>query len=544
MQAYSMRLTVFLAAAVLAPTLIAQSVAGGFVIETVVNPVTSGRAMAFAPDGRLFYTEFVSGGTPVGRIMVVDNPTTTPGTPVEFATVSGFVAPGGNDLGVHGIVLHPSFPIAAGDATNRYVYVCHTTGTPGAPQLVVKRFTEDTTALGTALPASETTIISSIDMGSAGANFGGRIAFGPDGLLYAGVGDGGSAVSLAGGFAQDTVDRRGKILRYQADGSIPLNNPISGNPMFARGLRNPRAIAFNTTTADCFCVDSGNPPTNGADELNVVLSDGNYGWSAAGGSGNLTNPAFSNPAWVLSDTFEPGAVAFYPTAGTAFPAIGYRGAVAYVGSEAASGAIHRVVLTGSNERAGIAAWPLASGFSAPVRDLKFGPDGNLYVMTDGVIYRIRFTGNTSPSTPVANAGTDQTVDENDQVTLTGANSFDADVSDVLRFTWRQVGGGTLVTLTNPTTASPTFTAPGVSFTQNYTFELIVEDGNGGVANDFVIVAVTNTGNDGGSSGPKSFEAQGEGGCSVGRSHSGGLALLMLMALVAGFVRPRKMINRQ
>jgi hypothetical protein len=179
-----------------------------------------------------------------------------------------------------------------------------------------------------------------------------------------------------------------------------------------------------------------------------------------------------------------------------------------------------------------------------VRDLKFGPDGNLYVVTDGVIYRIRFTGNTSPSTPVANAGTDQTVDENDQVTLTGANSFDADVSDVLRFTWRQVGGGTLVTLTNPTTASPTFTAPGVSFTQNYTFELIVEDGNGGVANDFVIVAVTNTGNDGGSSGPKSFEAQGEGGCSVGRSHSGGLALLMLMALVAGFVRPRKMINRQ
>jgi glucose/arabinose dehydrogenase len=531
-----MRLAAFFLAAILAPALLAQSVAGGFVVEPVANPVASGRAMVFAPDGRLFYTENAS-----GRIMVVDNPTTTPGTPTEFATVSGFVAPAGNDLGLHGIALHPSFPVAPGDATNRFVYVCHATGTSGAPQLVVKRITEDVNNLGTALAGSETSLFSSIDMGSAGSNFGGRIAFGPDGLLYVSVGDGGSAVSLAGGFAQDVDDRRGKILRYQPDGSIPLNNPISGNPMFARGLRNPRTIAFNTTTGDCFCPDKGNPAISGVDELNVIVAGGNYGWDASGASGDQGNPAYTNPAWLLADTFEPSGVAFYPSAATAFPAVGYRGGVAYVAGEPATGLIHRVVLTGSNERVGVASWPLASGFSAAVRDLKFGPDGQMYVLSDGVLQRIRFTGNTSPNNPVANAGPDQEVNEGQGVTLNGGNSFDADVSDVLRFTWRQVGGGTLVTLNNPTTAGPSFSAPAVTFSQNFTFELIVEDGNGGVANDFVIITINNTGTEGGP-GPPPLEAPGEGGCSSSHSKWAVVLVLVLVALMARLFHLRTAIT--
>ncbi len=519
-----MRLVAFVLAAVLAPFAFAQSVAGGFEtpVQQVLNPLTTGRAMAFAPDGRLFYTE-----NSTGQIMVVTTPTTTPGVPTVFASVSGFVPPtGGNDLGLHGICLHPGFPLAPGDSTNRYIYVCHATGATGAPQLVVKRFLENIAAPGTAAPLSETQIGAAVVMGGAASNFGGRIAFGPDGMLYIAVGDGGSAVALAGGFAQDTADSRGKVLRLQADGSIPLSNPITSNAYYARGLRNPRGIAFNTTTGDGFVVDSGNPTSSGVDEVNVLSAAANFGWDTNGISGPQGNAGYVNPAWVLAHTFEPSGVAFYPSSATAFPAIGYRGGVVYVGSEAASGAIHRVVLTGSNERTGVAAWPLASGFASPVRDLQFGPDGHLYAMTDGVLYRIRYIGNTSPNSPVANAGVDQIADEGALVTLNGTNSFDGDVSDVLRFTWRQVGGGLLVTIANATTASPTFTAPAVTFTQNYTFELIVEDGNGGVSNDFVIVTINDTG---GNDGPpkKLLEAPGEGGCSTG----GGPTWLLLLISV-------------
>src|SRR5690606_18305241 len=209
--------------------------------------------------------------------------------------------------------------------------------------------------------------------------------------------------------------RRGKLLRYQPDGAIPANNPISNNPMLARGLRNPRGVAFNPGTAECFGTDSGNPATNGPDELNVMLPEGNYGWSTAGASGDQANPDFQNPAWVLQNTFEPSGVAFHPVTGASFPTVGYRDGVAYVGSEAASGAVLRVVLTGSNQRTGVAAWTLASSFPSAVRDLRFGPDGNLYVLTDGVLYRVRYTGNTSPSAPQANAGPDQEVNEGQAV---------------------------------------------------------------------------------------------------------------------------------
>jgi hypothetical protein len=104
-------------------------VAGGFAAEVVVNPVAGGRAMAFAPDGRLFYTEFAG-----GRIMVVNDPTGAATTPEEFATVSGLVSPGGNDAGLHGIAPHPAFPLDPGEGANRFLYVCHTTGTPGSPR--------------------------------------------------------------------------------------------------------------------------------------------------------------------------------------------------------------------------------------------------------------------------------------------------------------------------------------------------------------------------------------------------------------------------
>ncbi|MCB9894936.1 MAG: PQQ-dependent sugar dehydrogenase [Planctomycetes bacterium] len=503
-----MRFAVLAAVLTVCPILAAQSVAGGFASAVVVNPVSGGRSFAFAPDGRLFYTENAS-----GQIMVVDNPTTTPSAPSVFATVSGFVAPSGNDLGLHGIVLHPNFPTSPTDSTNRFIYVIQSTGTTGAPQLMVKRFLEDTSALGTAASGSETTLISGVDMGSAGNNFGGRIVFDAAANMFVSVGDGGASISLAGGFAQDVNDRRGKVLRYQADGTIPLSNPFTSNAMWARGLHNPRGMAINPTTGDLFGVDTGNSSTSGLDELNVIISNANYGWDTNGLSGTQGVTGYSDPAWELGATFEPSCAAFHPGALGSWPTVGYRGGVVYLGSEAATGSILRVVLTGGNERAGVAQTAFAGSFSAPVRDMHFGPDGNLYVLTDTVLYRITYTGNTSTANPVANAGVDQTVNEGATVTLNGSASSDADVSDVLRYTWKQVGGSTVVSITNPTLQIASFVAPQVTFSQNFTFELIVEDGNGGVSDDFIVITVNNTGNPD-DDGPTDYNPPGEGGCST------------------------------
>ncbi|MBX3474270.1 MAG: PQQ-dependent sugar dehydrogenase [Planctomycetes bacterium] len=536
-----MRILMLLAAVCLAPLLYCQpSPAGGFTLDTVQNPVTNGRAMAIGPDGRIFFTGNDGAN---GRVYCLD---TTVGPPVltTFVTVANYFPPAADDNGMHGIVLDPLFPLAPGDATNRYVYVCYSGNPSGA--LTVVRYTEDVASLGTALAASEFTVVTGIAMGANGANFGGSLEIGADGNLCVSVGDASTSVALGGAQAQDVNDRRGKVLRVQRNnGQPPLSNPIINNPMFARGFRNPRGMAFNPATGDLFVADTGNPATSGVDELNVVRPGLNYGWDTAGNSGNQGNVNYTNPAWVMPANFEPGSVAFYPQTATAFPAIGHRTACVYVGRESASGTVTfpvigpkpgamvvRVMLSGGNERQAVAMWPMVTDLSAAVRDVKFGPDGHMYILTETVLYRLRFTGGTG-APPTANAGIAQTVNEGATVTLNGTGSFDPNATDVLRFTWRQVGGSTIVTINNATSASATFTAPQVPFNQNFTFELIVDDGNGNFDSAVVQVTVNDTGGNDPGSTQSPLEAPGEGGCSTTDSFGwAGLVVLLCGLLVA------------
>lgn len=539
-----MRTFLLLAAFCFAPLLCAQpSPAGGFTLDTIQNPVTNGRGMAIGPDGRIFFT----GNDGVnGRIYCLDT-TVGPAVLTTFATVSNYFAPAADDNGMHGIVLDPSFPLAPGDATNRYVYVCYSANPSGA--LTVVRYTEDIASLGTMLAASEFTVVSNIAMGANGVNFGGGLAIGPDGNLCVGVGDASTSISLGGAQAQDVSDRRGKVLRVQrTNGLVPLSNPILNNPYFARGFRNPRGLAFNPTTAELFVADSGNPATSGVDELNVAIGGSNYGWDTNGSSGNQGNVNFVDPAWVLPANFDPSGVAFYPAAGTAFPVIAHRTACVYVGRETATGGVTfpvigpktgamvvRVILSGGSERSAVAMWPMVTDLPTAVRDIKFGPDGHLYILTETVLYRLRYTGGTG-SAPVANAGLPQTVNEGTLVTLNGTGSFDPNATDVLRFTWRQVGGSTVLALSNATSASATFTAPQVPFNQSFTFELVVDDGNGNFDSELVQVTVTDVGNPNADAGPL-FEAPGEGGCST-TEHMGWAGLIAALCGLVFAMRRR------
>jgi len=103
---------------------------------------------------------------------------------------------------------------------------------------------------------------------------GGRLAFGPDGMLYATAGDAGNRDS-----AQDTQSLAGKILRLMPDGGIPGDNPFPGSPVYSFGHRNPQGIAWDGT-GTLYASEFGQ---NTWDELNVIEPGGNYGWPDAEG---------------------------------------------------------------------------------------------------------------------------------------------------------------------------------------------------------------------------------------------------------------------
>lgn len=104
---------------------------------------------------------------------------------------------------------------------------------------------------------------------AAAIHNGGRIAFGPDGMLYAGVGDAGDPSR-----AQDLGSLGGKILRMNPDGSVPEDNPFAGSYIYSFGHRNVQGLAWDED-GTMYASEFGQ---NSWDELNVITPAGNYGW--------------------------------------------------------------------------------------------------------------------------------------------------------------------------------------------------------------------------------------------------------------------------
>lgn len=141
---------------------------------------------------------------------------------------------------------------------DRYVYLYYTTRGDNR----VSRFVLKENALAEEKPILE---------GIPRARFhnGGRIAFGPDGKLYITTGD-----ALEPRRSQDRNSPAGKILRLNADGSVPSDNPF-GNAVWAYGFRNPQSLAWHPETGDLYVTDHG---PSGHDEIDRVERGGNYGW--------------------------------------------------------------------------------------------------------------------------------------------------------------------------------------------------------------------------------------------------------------------------
>ncbi|GAA0909875.1 hypothetical protein GCM10009557_84430 [Virgisporangium ochraceum] len=315
-----------LAILVLSPS--AAQAAGGFDFtrpQTVATGLATPWGMAFLPDGSAVVAERDS-----ARLLQVR----TGSAPVVLGTVPG-VVPGGEG-GLLGLAVSPTF------AADNLVYAYFTAASDNR----IVRF--PLTAV-----QNQTVVVSGL--AKASIHNGGRIAFGPDGMLYAGVGDAGQTSN-----AQNPQSRNGKILRMRPDGSVPPDNPTAGSLVYSLGHRNVQGLAWDGQ-GRLYATEFGQ---NTWDEVNQIVAGGNYGWPTVEGIGN--NPNFRNPIvqWSTSQA-SPSGAAF---ANNTLFAAALRGTRLWT-----------VPLTAS----GGAGTPVAElqGQHGRLRTVVAGPDGWLWVTT-------------------------------------------------------------------------------------------------------------------------------------------------------------------
>jgi aldose sugar dehydrogenase len=314
-------------------------------VQTFIASANFPSSLRFAPDGRLFFTELDT-----GIVRVHENGVTTTFTTIPVAT-SG-------ENGLLSMAFDPDF------ANNRFVYFFHTAPSPDRGRIV--RYT-DTAGVGT----NETVIVDNLP--STSVHNGGRIAFGPDGKLYVSIGDNTNPAN-----SQNTGVVSGKILRYNADGTIPGDNPIGGNPMFALGLRNTFGIAFHPTLGVLYGSENG--PTCD-DEINRLVANGNYGWRTGQPCGD-TDPGFLQPILKINPVRAPTGIAFYT--GSAFPEWQNSLLVASLNDDA----LRRYTLNSTGTQVLSEQVLYLNGGTGGLLDVTVGPDGNIYMAGANAIMRI------------------------------------------------------------------------------------------------------------------------------------------------------------
>jgi glucose/arabinose dehydrogenase len=347
----------------------AAGLRAGFTETTIASGLANPTAMAFAPDGRVFVCQ------QGGQLRVIKDNTLLP-TPFLSVAVSSV-----GERGLLGVAIDPNF------AVNQFVYIYYTATTPVLHNRV-SRFTAngDVAAAG-----SEVTLLDLPALGATNHN-GGAIHFGPDGLLYIGVGE-----NAVGSNSQTLGNLLGKILRINADGSIPSSNPFfdqatgANRAIWALGLRNPFTFAIEPVSGRMMINDVGQ---DAWEEINEGLPGANYGWPAT--EGPTTDPRFVSPIHAYPHDDEVCAIAggtFSPVLSSPYPDE-YRGD--YFFADLCGGWIRQYDFV-----SGIAATDFASGIVGPV-DLTIGPEGSLYYLargagnTTGVLVRIDFAGPLRP----------------------------------------------------------------------------------------------------------------------------------------------------
>lgn len=312
-----------------------------FRVETVLSGLEIPWSMAFAPDGRLFVTERP------GRVRVVSLASSTSELALTLADVNAQ-----GEGGLLGLALDPGFE------QNRFVYLYYTAAVPGRAAVNrIVRHREVGGRLGEAVVLLDGIPASNI-------HDGGRIRFGPDGLLYATAGDAANT-----SLAQDVGSLAGKFLRITPQGATPAGNRFS-SPVYTYGHRNPQGFDWHPTTGHLWASEHG---ATGNDEVNLIQSGLNYGWPVIQGS--ATQAGMETPAAFFSPAIAPSGASFYR--GQRFPQFEGNLFVATLRGTH----LLRLTIDARSQRID-AQERLLDGTFGRLRDVISGPDGYLYLCTN------------------------------------------------------------------------------------------------------------------------------------------------------------------
>jgi aldose sugar dehydrogenase len=336
--------------------------AKGFRHTVMVRGLEHPWGMAWLPDGSLLISERP------GRLRIVRNgvldPVPVPGVPEVLAAGQG---------GLLDVSVHPRF------RENRFVYFTYAAGTPAANHTRLARARFDGRALGTL------EVLFAVPQRKSGTqHFGSRILWLPDGTLLLAIGDGGNPpVELDGELIRLQAQRRGsalgKILRLNDDGTPAGGNPFrEAAPVWSLGHRNIQGLALDPLNGQVWASEHG---SRGGDELNRIKPGLNYGWPLVTHSREYFGPAISDrrtapgledPRRVWTPAIAPSGLVV--ASGRRVPV--WRGQLFAGGLM--SGDVRRLRLDSQGRV--LAEESIAIG--ARVRDVREGPDGFLYVLTD------------------------------------------------------------------------------------------------------------------------------------------------------------------
>jgi aldose sugar dehydrogenase len=359
--------------------------AGPFVFDTAeqhkirVTVVTKGLShpwsIAFLPDGSILVPERP------GRLRIIRNGVLDP---MPIAGVPR-VRTDGNG-GLMDVALHPRF------AENHLIYFTYTKPVDngkGTPSLARGRLESG------ALADVRDLLVPEAYEGNSGLN--GRVVFGRDGMVYFSTG------GNIGKVAQDPASLRGKILRLHDDGSVPPDNPFAGRAgyrpeIYTLGHRNTLALIVHPETGALWQNENG---PNGGDEINIILPGRNYGWPIVSFGRDYPGPRISEHP--TREGMESPLVVWLPQIAVAGMAV-YTGDRfqawknnVFVGSMRTGGIpgtghLERIVMNGKNEE--LRRESLLNELRQRIREVRQGPDGFLYLLTDeddGALLRIEPT---------------------------------------------------------------------------------------------------------------------------------------------------------
>jgi glucose/arabinose dehydrogenase len=341
-----------------------------------VSAVTAGLeypfSLAFLPDGGMLVTERA------GRLRLIRNgvldPQPVAGTPASFWTGES-----GMPGAVHGymdVVLHPRF------AENKWIYLAYT-----KPLDERRRVAALARGRWDGKKIAEMRDIFVTDLSGAAS----RLAFGADGTLY---------MSLTGDDPQNPNTLGGKVLRLRDDGTVPPDNPFAGKPgnrpeVYTLGHRGILGLALHAVSGQMWENENG---PNGGDEINVLKAGANYGWPIVSYGRTYQGPwqserprheGYEPPVVYWMPAIAPSGMAFY----TGDRLAKWKGDV-FVGSLRTgeipgTGHLERILFNEKMQE--LRRESLLTELHQRIRDVRQGPDGLLYVLTDeklGAVLRI------------------------------------------------------------------------------------------------------------------------------------------------------------